>query len=233
MTSFRSLKSEIFDREERKQQYQAHILGLNAYDRHKKFLKDYVSFYGKENSRSVKLPVKTDQDTLREGYRFIRTEEDDLDPSWEQRLIGLRWRTEKEVISGKGQFICGNKHCDEKDGLASYEASVPSSIINLLLVNFCYSEAGENKQALVKLVTCERCADKLHYKRRKEKEQSEKREQEENRRKRNRSRSSDERDNDYEGSKERRKGKKASISTDDQKVDDDDNFDEFLEGMFP
>jgi len=125
MTSFRSLKSEIFDREERKQQYQAHILGLNAYDRHKKFLKDYVSFYGKENSRSVKLPVKTDQDTLREGYRFIRTEEDDLDPSWEQRLvkryydklfkeyciadmsqyktgkIGLRWRTEKEVISGK------------------------------------------------------------------------------------------------------------------------------------
>jgi protein FRA10AC1 len=107
--------------------------------------------------------------------------------------IGLRWRTEKEVISGKGQFICGNKHCDEKDGLASYE------------VNFCYSEAGENKQALVKLVTCERCADKLHYKRRKEKEQSEKREQEENRRKRNRSRSSDERDNDYEGSKERRK----------------------------
>ena len=34
-----------------------------------------------------------------------------------------------------GQFICGNKHCDEKDGLASYEASVPSSIINLLLVH--------------------------------------------------------------------------------------------------
>lgn len=28
-------------------------------------------------------------------------------------------------------------------------------------------------------------------------------------------------------------GKKASVSTDDHKVDDDDNFDEFLEGMFP
>ena len=28
-------------------------------------------------------------------------------------------------------------------------------------------------------------------------------------------------------------GKKASISTDDHKVDDNDNFDEFLEGMFP
>ncbi|BFG20218.1 hypothetical protein CerSpe_064930 [Prunus speciosa] len=165
MASFGSLKSAIFDREARKQQYQAHILGLNAYDRHKKFVKDYVSFYGREESSHVKLPVKTDQDTLREGYRFIRSEEDDMDRSWEQRLvkryydklfkeyciadmshyksgkIGLRWRTEKEVVSGKGQFVCGNKHCDVKEGLASYE------------VNFSYFEAGENKQALVKLVT--------------------------------------------------------------------------------
>ncbi|KAJ0792705.1 putative folate-sensitive fragile site protein Fra10Ac1 [Helianthus annuus] len=58
---------------------------------------------------------------------FIRSEEDDMDTSWEQRLVkryydklfkeypllyyrsimyavGLRWRTEKEVISGKGTF---------------------------------------------------------------------------------------------------------------------------------
>uniref|UniRef100_A0A453L598 Csu622 n=1 Tax=Aegilops tauschii subsp. strangulata TaxID=200361 RepID=A0A453L598_AEGTS len=72
--------------------------------------------------------------------------------------IGLRWRTEKEVISGKGQFICGNRHCDEKHGLGSYE------------VNFSYVEAGEQKQALVKLVACKRCAEKLAYKRLKEKE---------------------------------------------------------------
>ncbi|XP_050121357.1 uncharacterized protein LOC126598995 isoform X3 [Malus sylvestris] len=68
-----------------------------------------------------------------------------MDRSWEQRLvkryydklfkeyciadmshyksgkIGLRWRPEKEVTSGKGQTLCGNKHCDVKDGLASYE----------------------------------------------------------------------------------------------------------------
>ncbi|OAY44801.1 protein FRA10AC1 [Manihot esculenta] len=245
MASFGSLKSAIYDREERKQQYQAHIRGLNAYDRHKKFLNDYVSFYGKERSSNVKLPVKTDRDTLREGYRFIRTEEDDMDTSWEQRLvkryydklfkeyciadmshyksgkIGLRWRTEKEVISGKGQFICGNKHCDEKNGLASYE------------VNFSYFEAGENKQALVKLVTCERCAEKLNYKNRKEKEQLEKREREEHKRKRERTRIHDD-DSDSEGSKEKRKrGKKASISGDNDKASDDENFDEFLEGMFP
>ncbi|KAE8727465.1 hypothetical protein F3Y22_tig00005459pilonHSYRG00118 [Hibiscus syriacus] len=57
MASFGSLKFAIFDREEKKQfrllvsskfsiliivtQYQAHIRGLNAYDRHKKFLNDY------------------------------------------------------------------------------------------------------------------------------------------------------------------------------------------------
>ncbi|KAF4360966.1 hypothetical protein F8388_016775 [Cannabis sativa] len=222
MTHFASLKSEIFGKEERKQQYQAHISGLNAYDRHKKFIKDYVVHYGKEKPSNIRLPIKTDQDTLREGYRFIRSEEDDMDTSWEQRLvkryydklfkeycladmshyktgkIGLRWRTEKEV-------------------------------------NFSYFEAGENKQALVKLVTCERCAEKLHYKKRKEKEKSEKLDQEEHTKKRNRSRSSDDdNDTDNEKSKEKRKkGKKASASVSDHKVDDDDHFDEYLEGMFP
>ncbi|KAF2300265.1 hypothetical protein GH714_011227 [Hevea brasiliensis] len=48
---------------------------------------DAVSFYGKEKSSNVKLPVKRDRDTLREGYRSIRTEEDDMDTSWEQRLV--------------------------------------------------------------------------------------------------------------------------------------------------
>ncbi|ESR52351.1 hypothetical protein CICLE_v10032186mg [Citrus x clementina] len=310
MASFGSLKSKIFDREERKQQYQAQIRGLNAYDRHNKFLKDYVAFYGKEKPMSLKLPVKTDQDTLREGFRFIRSEEDDKDSSWEQRLvkryydklfkeyciadmshyksgkIGLRWRTEKEVIAGKGQFVCGNKHCDEKDGLASYE------------VNFTYVEAGENKQALVKLVTCERCAEKLHYKRRKEKEQLDRREKEENKRKRYQSRSDHDTDEEneeskerrkiserrdkkehkrkreislsdddteekhdrkglekkekeelkrnrdesgsdsdsnkvYKSSKEKRKERKASSSAGNHSVNNDDNFDEFMEGMFP
>lgn len=87
MASFASLKSAIYDREERKQHYQAHIKGLNAYERHKKFLNDYVKYYGKEKPCGERLPVKTDQDALREGYRFIRTEEDDMDASWEQRLV--------------------------------------------------------------------------------------------------------------------------------------------------
>ncbi|XP_038898609.1 protein FRA10AC1 isoform X2 [Benincasa hispida] len=201
-----------------------------------------VHFYGKNKTGGEKFPIKTDQDTLREGYRFIRSEEDDMDTSWEQKLvkryydklfkeyciadmtqyksgkIGLRWRTEKEVISGKGQFICGNKHCDEKDGLASYE------------VNFSYFEAGENKQALVKLVTCERCLKKLHYKRKKEKEKQERKEQDMSKRKRS---SDDNSDSEDEGSRTRRKGKKASTSYGDHKAHDKEDFDEYLEGMFP
>ncbi|KAJ8426070.1 hypothetical protein Cgig2_011287 [Carnegiea gigantea] len=46
-----------------------------------------VKYYGKEKPCGEQLPVKTDQDALREGYRFIRTEEDDMDASWEQRLV--------------------------------------------------------------------------------------------------------------------------------------------------
>ncbi|KAG4134572.1 hypothetical protein ERO13_D08G165200v2 [Gossypium hirsutum] len=249
MASFRSLKSAIFDREEKKQQYQAHIRGLNAYDRHKKFLNDYVGFYGKEKSTDVKLPIKTDHDTLREGYRFIRSEEDDMNHSWEQKLvkryygklfkeyciadmsqykcgkIGLRWRTEKEVISGKGQFICGNKHCNEKDGLASYE------------VNFSYFEDGENKQALVKLVTCERCAEKLHYKKRKEKEKEkefDRKQKKDYKRKRDQSKDKDDTDEERERSREKRKGKRASSSAiNHERDDDDEDFDKYLEGMFP
>ncbi|KNA04341.1 hypothetical protein SOVF_200540 [Spinacia oleracea] len=279
MASFRSLKSAIFDREESKQHYQAHIRGLNAYQKHNKFLNDYVKYYGKDRPAEQKLPIRTDQDALREGYRFIRTEEDDMDTSWEQRLvkryynklfkeyciadmskyksgkIGLRWRTEKEVVSGKGQFICGNKHCDERNGLASFE------------VNFSYVEAEENKQALVKLVTCERCAEKLHYKRNREREQLERQQREDNkrnrkarsgdeeveeedknidksrtkseyldkessRRRRKRSSSGDTTDEEVERSKEgKKKGKKSSVPRGDD--EEEKSFDEFLEGMFP
>ncbi|KAG2248023.1 hypothetical protein Bca52824_087651 [Brassica carinata] len=242
MASSATIRSEIYDREERKQQYQAHIRGLNAYERHKKFLKDYVRFYGKDKPTEVKLPLKTDHDTLREGYRFIRSEEDDLNPSWEQRLVkryydklfkeyciadmsryktgqmGLRWRTEKEVMSGKGQFMCGSKQCHEIEGLASYE------------VNFSYHEAGEHKQALVKLVICERCAEKLYYKRGKDAERSESKEKKRQKRKRNRSSSED----DIE-EEERRKGKKnkSKLEGCEREGKDDENFDEFMEGMFP
>lgn len=65
--------------------------------------------------------------------------------------MGLRWRTQAEVVSGKGQFVCGAKHCAAAQGLASFE------------VHFAYEECGEHKSALVKLRVCPECARKLSH----------------------------------------------------------------------
>ena len=88
----------------------------------------------------------------------------------------MRWRTEAEVKIGKGklscdlacelsnflgQFICGGKGCEEKEGLNSYE------------VNFKYKEEGQVKNALVKLRVCPNCARKLNYKKYKEQKREE------------------------------------------------------------
>lgn len=224
MASFSALRSQVFDREERKRHYADQLMGLNAYDRHKKFINDYVLHYGKSTTGvEQRRPIKTDQDTLRETYRFIRTEEDDLEGSWEQRLakryydklfkeyciadmahykvgkIGMRWRAEKEVISGKGQFVCGNKKCDSKDDLSSYE------------VNFTYREAGENKQALVKLRVCPECGDKLYYKRGRDGERMKQQHDKDNKRSKSEERPS----------KHEKIGKKRRIGDEEQVVDED------------
>ncbi|CAM9583888.1 unnamed protein product [Pylaiella littoralis] len=66
--------------------------------------------------------------------------------------VGLRWRTEKDVVSGKGQFACGALRCQERRDLHSYE------------LNFKYKEAGEVKNELVKVRVCPQCARKLFRK---------------------------------------------------------------------
>ena len=54
--------------------------------------------------------------------------------------IAMRWRTEEEVKLGKGQFVCGHKKCSESEMMRTWE------------VNFAYLEAGEKKNALVKVM---------------------------------------------------------------------------------
>jgi hypothetical protein len=49
---------------------------------------------------------------------------------YRQGRVGLRWRTQREVVNGTGQFACGAKGCGERRGLASFE------------VPFAYQEAG-------------------------------------------------------------------------------------------
>ena len=63
--------------------------------------------------------------------------------------VGMRWRTEAEVRSGKGQLTCGERRCDETEGLRTYEC------------HFRYAEHGETKSALVKVRVCRECAKKL------------------------------------------------------------------------
>ncbi|XP_022919561.2 protein FRA10AC1 [Onthophagus taurus] len=149
---------------------------MNPYDFHKALINEYVlkkpgdtKFLQRDTSSD-----KSDSDVLKSNHKFL-WDDDNVPETWEERFakkyydklfkeycitdltlykenkIALRWRVEKEVVSGKGQFICGNKKCDEKEGLRSWE------------VNFSYVEKGEKKNALVKIRLCESCSKKLNY----------------------------------------------------------------------
>ncbi|XP_075389686.1 protein FRA10AC1 isoform X2 [Tenrec ecaudatus] len=176
----KQVAAEALDREEARNR-RFHLIAMDAYQRHRKFVNDYILYYGgkKEDFRRVGENDQTDLDVIRENHRFLWNEEDELDMTWEKRLakkyydklfkeyciadlsrykenkFGFRWRVEKEVISGKGQFFCGNKRCDVKEGLKSWE------------VNFGYTEQGEKRNALVKLRLCQDCSFKLNFHHRK------------------------------------------------------------------
>ncbi|KAL1240813.1 Protein FRA10AC1 [Trichinella spiralis] len=149
---------------------------LNAYERHKRLINEYILKHP-GSSALLKRDTskdKTDIDVIRENSKFL-WEDDDEPQTWEQKLakryydklfkeycigdlskykegkIALRWRIEQEVIKGKGQFICGNKRCEEEENLTSWE------------VNFAYVEEQEKKNALVKLRLCPDCSEKLNY----------------------------------------------------------------------
>ncbi|CAK6974620.1 protein FRA10AC1 [Scomber scombrus] len=172
----RSFHSSELDREEARNR-RAHLISLNAFERHKKFVGDYILYYGGQMAdfkRSVSKD-KTDLDVVRENHRFLWRDEDEDDMTWEKELakkyydklfkeyciadlsrykenkFGFRWRIENEVVSGKGQFQCGNKRCEKQEGLKSWE------------VNFAYVEQGEKRNALVKLRICPECSFKLNY----------------------------------------------------------------------
>ena len=78
---------------------------------------------------------------------------------WDTQGVGLRWRTEKEVARGKGVDICGEKRCSERKNLSTFE------------LNFRYKEGGrgEVKNALVKVVVCPACEEKMNRSRRRKK----------------------------------------------------------------
>ena len=171
----KQLVTHEYDREEwRARRY--HYLSMDAYSRHKALVNHYLLFsgHGIEHLKRSTDKDRNDYTVLGEQHRFLWDEKDKA-VTWEQKLaksyydrlfkeyaicdlsrykenkIALRWRVEKEVVDGKGQFACGNKHCSAIRDLQSWE------------VNFNYLEHGEKKQALVKVRLCEECSVKLNY----------------------------------------------------------------------
>ncbi|KAG0072840.1 hypothetical protein BGZ89_002427 [Linnemannia elongata] len=157
--------------------YRQGLGGMDAWTKHQHFIENYVKFYNNDKPSSTQEPRPiTERDILHENHRFLRSESDDQDLTWEKRIakkyydklfkeyalvelkyykegrVAMRWRNEKEVIRGKGQFTCGNLKCNESKGLESWE------------INFGYVEQGEKKNALVKVRLCEKCSYKLNYK---------------------------------------------------------------------
>ena len=155
------------------------FMAMDAYSRHKQFINYYCLHYtGKEHFVRDRSRDRNDYDVLAENHRFLWDEEDEDDDarlSWERQLakkyynklfkeyciadlslfkenrVAMRWRVEREVLDGKGQFVCGEKRCQESADLQSWE------------VNFGYMEHGVKKNALVKLRLCRKCSEKLNY----------------------------------------------------------------------
>ena len=170
---------ELLTQERDKEEWRSrrfHLLAMDAYSRHKALVNQYLLATGRgiEHVQRSTEKDRNDYSVLREQHKFLWEADDKVD-SWEKKLaktyydrlfkeyaiadlsrykenkIALRWRIEKEVIEGKGQFACGNKHCQDRQDLESWE------------VNFAYVEQGEKKNALVKLRLCPECSLKLNY----------------------------------------------------------------------
>lgn len=142
----------------------------SAYERHKQM----IQLYQQPEILKTKVIPKSDLEELKEHFRFVLPEipEGCQDAAWQLRMVrqyynalfkeyaicdlskttidgvvAMRWRTEAEVISGKGQFECGNITCENASSLTDVEA------------NFVYFEQGIKKNALVKLSLCCKCLD--------------------------------------------------------------------------
>ncbi|KAA1467721.1 hypothetical protein DENSPDRAFT_793240, partial [Dentipellis sp. KUC8613] len=157
-----------------------------------------MALYGNSHasgSRSAApVSLATEFDILKATHKFLRDEgEDDNSASWNEKLaqkyysslfrefavcdlkhyksgnFSLRWRTESEVLSGAGETTCGNTRCPHH--MPGDDPDAPPEVpLQTLELPFAYEEHGEVKNALVKVVLCDRCCKKLMWKRNKEKE---------------------------------------------------------------
>ncbi|KAE9405179.1 hypothetical protein BT96DRAFT_955380 [Gymnopus androsaceus JB14] len=156
--------------------------------------------YGSSSKAQPTPHGKTEFELLKDTHKFLRDEDDDENNlSWEEKLaskyysslyrefavcdlkalqvrkrtsFALRWRTEDEVLSGTGEFMCGNTRCKHHRTSTKVEhgSEEKKPSLTTLELPFAYVEHGESKSALVKVVLCEKCFSKLMWKRRHDKE---------------------------------------------------------------
>ncbi|KAH7341535.1 folate-sensitive fragile site protein Fra10Ac1-domain-containing protein [Rhizoctonia solani] len=175
--------------------------GQDAYTRHVRYINQFQNVYNPGSSTRTNAKGKTELDGLVENHKFLRDDDEkELEElGHEERIavkyyrglfkefavvdlkhyktgqFALRWRTESEVISGLGQFTCGNTRCAYHQ--ADDDRPVPQPKLVTLELPFGYAEGGEAKSALVKVVLCERCKKKLMWKREKGREAEEREEE--------------------------------------------------------
>uniref|UniRef100_A0A0R3RY73 Protein FRA10AC1 n=1 Tax=Elaeophora elaphi TaxID=1147741 RepID=A0A0R3RY73_9BILA len=141
----------IFDEEQSSfERRKRRLMTLDVYTRHKELINQYYLCYPGATAKLQRDTSRdrTDYDVLKDNHRFLWNDDElreAAEKSWEARLakryydklfkeyciadlsqyrknrIAMRWRTEAEVRSGKGQFECGSKRCTEKDDLTSWE----------------------------------------------------------------------------------------------------------------
>ncbi|KAF8905090.1 folate-sensitive fragile site protein Fra10Ac1-domain-containing protein [Gymnopilus junonius] len=153
------------------------------------------------SSQATSKPVGiTEFEILKASHKFLR-EEEERPATWDEKLaekyytslyrefavcdlkhyksgnFALRWRTEEEVLDGSGETTCGNTRCEHHfpSRLQSEEAKPALTTLEL---PFTYVEHGESKSALVKVILCGRCVEKLMWKHNKEKEKRRRAEEE-------------------------------------------------------
>uniref|UniRef100_A0A3Q2QBJ5 FRA10A associated CGG repeat 1 n=1 Tax=Fundulus heteroclitus TaxID=8078 RepID=A0A3Q2QBJ5_FUNHE len=184
----RSLHSCEVDREEARNR-RAHLISMNAYERHKKFVGDYILYYGGQMAdlRRSAAKDKTDLDVLRENHRFLWKDEDEEDMTWEKEIAKKyydklfkeyciadlsRYKENKTLILARCFFFnikhgCSSLLTQGRRHSGQFQCGNKVCSIEEGLksweVNFAYVEHGEKRNALVKLRLCPECSFKLNY----------------------------------------------------------------------
>eukprot|EP00092_Neocalanus_flemingeri_P001753 GFUD01001871.1.p2 GENE.GFUD01001871.1~~GFUD01001871.1.p2 ORF type:complete len:207 (-),score=74.18 GFUD01001871.1:1550-2170(-) len=125
------------------------LLQLNAYDRHKQLVNTYQLYFPGSTAgiQRDNRNDKRDIDVIKDHHRFLWNETE-VEESWEVQLakryydklfkeyciidlsrykenqFGMRWRVEAEVVTGKGQFVCASKKCEDRYGVLIFGSLV-------------------------------------------------------------------------------------------------------------